>query len=227
MLVTVCDGVVLLNVLFRLLDHHAPKRRHTLRAENQMFVRQQVNLLTLRSSGHLIHLSSSCPKTVFALSFGAWMSENVTFVNTVTPQTMRTPCPCPQTDSANRESDREHQFRTGFHWISVEAARFVAVSLVTWEISRQGSLPFCTQCSYLGDLEARQLAILRAGEAVHGVGADFECELPSVQHLLPERVRLFLQVRLRPERTVLLNDISNTFSSMGVGTAVKTRFLSL
>ena len=58
--------------------------------------------------------------------------------------------------------------------------------------------PRCARTrTYLRDLEARQLADLRAREAVHGVCADFERQLPTVEHLLLERVSLLLQLFLR------------------------------
>ena len=47
-----------------------------------------------------------------------------------------------------------------------------------------------------GNLQARELAHCRAREAVHGVCADLESQLPAIQHRVAEGVLLVLHVRL-------------------------------
>ena len=52
------------------------------------------------------------------------------------------------------------------------------------------------RCRALRDLQTRQFADLCSREAVDRVCADFERQLSAVQHLLTERVGLFLQISL-------------------------------
>ena len=59
-------------------------------------------------------------------------------------------------------------------------------------------------CSYalihsnLGYLQTGQFANLSSSKSVHGIGADFQRQLPSIQHFHLERIRLILQVKFGP-----------------------------